>query len=435
MKYYTPTRISENIHETPEGFLLCIGVAIARTGEMEYGQGETPLEAGKDGKVTITRLEGEVFRAETIASFEGKPVTILHPEDFVSPENWKELAKGIIQNVRRGAEDQKDDLIADLLITDSVAIALVKNGLREVSCGYEAEYTQTGEGRGTQSGIIGNHLALVEQGRAGSSYAINDHKGKGAKMSKKFSEKLKALFAKTVDEAAKEMDEASEEKKPDEKAKDASAYDELVQMCKDLGEKVSALAGAKPMDAEKKPEEKPAEEKKADDAEAPAAASASLEERLKALELAVAKLSESESMEAGDEDEEESEDAKEDEEKEDSKDEMPEMTGDTRARIEILAPGLKPTKDAKAKALKVAFDTTEGKKVIESLTGGKAPTFDSAEKVDTLFIAASELLKAQRSGSLSKTKTQDFQSNLGLRDGAMTPERMNEINAKHFGLK
>ena len=113
------------MHETPEGYLVCVGVSIARTGEMIYGQGETPLEVGADGKAIVQRNSEEVFRPETIASFEGKPVTITHPPDFVEPKNWAELTKGILQNIRRGTGIAENDLVADLLITDKEAISLV----------------------------------------------------------------------------------------------------------------------------------------------------------------------------------------------------------------------------------------------------------------------------------------------------------------------
>lgn len=440
MNYYTPTKLSENILETPEGFLLCVGVSIARTGEMIYGAGETPLEVGKDGKVKIQRSEDEVFRPETIASFEGKPFTISHPENFVDPSNWKDLAKGVLQNVRRGEGEQKDDLIADILVTDAIAIGLVKKGLREVSCGYEAEYAQTGDGEGIQKNIIGNHLALVEEGRAGPAYAINDHKqGRGAlKMPKKISDRLKSLFAKVADEATKVLDEEMEPKKEEKKVTDAEAYDELVKMCNDLAEKIAAMG--KPKD-ETKPEAKKEDEPAKDDAEAkkedePAKddAPASLEDRLTALEMALAKLLEQEKSEPqhqadAEGDAEEIDDAAE-EEKEKAK------FGDTAARAEILAPGIKETKDIKAKALKIAYGTKEGKAVLDSLTGGRAPAFDSAEKVNNLFIAASEILKVTRSKSLSSTKqTHDFQSNIGIREGAMTPEEMNKINEKVYGQR
>jgi len=423
------------MHETPEGFLICIGVPIARTGEMVYGEGETPLETDDEGKILITRDESEVFKPETIASFEGKPVTISHPQEFVGPQNWSQLAKGILQNVRRGEGEQKNDLIADVLIMDKMAIALVKNGLREVSCGYEAEYTQIDDGKGMQTNIIGNHLALVEQGRAGSAYAINDHKSKQAKGEgkMKLKERIQKIFATAQDEAMKAAEDAGEmpAEKKEEKAKDAGAYDELVEMVKDLGEKIASMG--KPKDAESSAAGAQGEVVKKEDGEAKDDEVASgLEDRLKALEMAVSKLLERESKEdevpVGDEEEMVGD---EDEESEDGDFEKSTAVGDTASRAEILAPGISITKDVKAKALKAAYGTKEGKKVIDSLTGGKAPAFDSAEKVETLFIAASELLKVSRTSELSKARTTDYNPSIE-NEGPMSAERMNEINAKHY---
>lgn len=438
MKFYTTSKLSENIHMTPEGFMVCVGVSIARTGEMVYGEGETPLETDDEGKCLISREADEVFRPETIASFEGKAVTITHPTDFVDPNNWSRLAKGVLQNVRRGEGEQENDLVADLLITDIVAINLVKNGLREVSCGYEAEYTQTGEGRGLQTKIIGNHLALVDQGRAGSSYAINDHKGKDT-MSTKLIEKLKARFgAKVIDEAMaeeKKEDKAKDAEEPAEKeaSKDAASYDELKKMVADLGAKIEAMG--KPKDVSTKAtENEPAKVDAKDDEEG----GASLEDRLKSLEAAVAKLLEMKA-EAGDDEESglEAEDGEMEEESEDDDFEESTMTGDTASRIEILAPGLKTSgKNAKVKAITAAYATKDGKAVIDQLTGGKAPELKDETRVNTLFIAASELLKVSRTSELSKTKqTHDFNSSVGTPKGAMTAEQMNVINAKHYASK
>ncbi len=69
---------------------------------------------------------------------------------------------------------EDDILLADLLITDKAAIESVRAGLREVSCGYDADYEQIEPGRGRQRNIIGNHVALVEKGRCGSRCAIGD---------------------------------------------------------------------------------------------------------------------------------------------------------------------------------------------------------------------------------------------------------------------
>lgn len=429
MKYFA-TKISDNISETPEGFLVCIGVPIARTGAMDYGRGETPLEVGDDDVVVIDREEDEVFRPETIASFEGKPLTIKHPEDFVDPTNWSTLAKGSMQNVRRGEGEFSDSLIADILITDAVAISLVKNGLRGLSCGYEAEYTQTGEGRGKQTNIIGNHLALVEEGRAGSAYAINDKKGVLSMKQKTMADKFKSIFAKAIDESMMDEDmdkdkkgakdaevDKEDDKKDDKKSEDAGAYDDLVKMVKDLGEKLDGM----------KPESKDEPEADGEDEEV----APGLEDRLKTLEMAVQKLMEKMGNEAGDEDEEE---MVGDEDEEESEDELCVMgkAGDTASRAEILAPGIKHTKDVKVKALRAAYGTKDGKKVIESLTGGKPPAFNSPEKVNTLFIAASELMKASRGSDLSKTKVRDFSSTVFADSSVMTAEKMNEINAKKY---
>lgn len=420
MKYYAPTKLSENIKETPEGFLLCIGVLIARTGEQEYAEGETPLEA-ENGKVIIDRKESEVFKVETVASFEGKPITIQHPKDFVEPENWKRLAKGHMQNVRRGKEGDSDSLIADLLITDLDAISLVKNGLRGLSCGYEAEYIQTAKGRGEQRNIIGNHLALVEEGRAGPAYAINDQKGE-LSMSKW--EKILAKLGITKDsKMALALDEAMKDEFPDaekEKSKDAGAYDELVQICKDLGAKIDAMKpkdAAAPVAAEAKKEE-PAKDEGGD-----------MEARMKSLEEKVAALLAK--LATGDEEEEEVGDESEEEEVDD---EESEVVGDTASRAEILAPGLDAkAKDIKVKALKAAYATKDGKKAIDSLTGGKAPAYDSNEQVELIFNGASELLKSTRSAELTQTRKVKDSTHEG--NTVMTAEKMNEMNANFYKLQ
>lgn len=214
-KFFCPTKISGNISKTPEGYLLCLAVPIARTGVMEYGPEETPLEVGDDGLVYVSRTAEELFSKETIASFEGKSVTIRHPVDFVDTYNWKELTKGTMHNVQRGEEldeNGEEVLLADVLITEAFAITLVENGLREVSCGYEAEYEQTGPGEGVQTEIRGNHLALVEEGRAGSTYAIRDHNRK-VDMKDKLQKLLQLVSrGKTVDQAIAEMEKGSKKR-------------------------------------------------------------------------------------------------------------------------------------------------------------------------------------------------------------------------------
>lgn len=176
-RFYISAQLSDNISTTPEGYLLCEDVVIARTGEQSYLPDELGgMDDGGTGKITVTREPDEVFDQKAIKSFEGKPVTVGHPPqgEFLSPMNWKQLAVGIVFNVRRGTGDQASFLVADLLITDEQAIVLVSNGLREVSCGYDADYVQSSPGHAKQINIRGNHVALVDKGRCGGACSIQD---------------------------------------------------------------------------------------------------------------------------------------------------------------------------------------------------------------------------------------------------------------------
>lgn len=227
MRYQIASKLSEHLAETPEGYLLCLDVPIARTGVQEYAPDEVPFEPDTRGLVLIERHPDEVFAPETIASFEGKPVTIDHPDDDVTPASWRELAGGHAQNVRRGAGAQSDLLLADLLITDEEAIRLVRGGLREISCGYDADYEPGESGKWMQRNIRGNHIALVRRGRCGPRCMINDNHEDSMKRPT-FKDRLAALkqsFGKLLDEAAAESSEERPDKKPEEGKAGAAADD------------------------------------------------------------------------------------------------------------------------------------------------------------------------------------------------------------------
>lgn len=172
MLAYYGSRISEHMTKTPEGFLICHDVPIARTGRQDY----LPAEIGQEGTelVPVYRTEEEVFSPGAMASFEGKPVTADHPPTAVLPENFGMYLKGHAQNVRRGKGADADLLVADLFIDDRDLIRQIDDGLREVSCGYECDYVPDEQGRLIQRRIRGNHVAIVEAGRAGSRVSIKD---------------------------------------------------------------------------------------------------------------------------------------------------------------------------------------------------------------------------------------------------------------------
>jgi hypothetical protein len=196
MRFYVTEQLGPKQALTKEGFLVCQDVPIARTGQYTYGPDETPIPAGPDGVVYIHRDEEEVFRPETIASFNGKPIVNDHPDDDVNPESWRTLAMGTVMNVRRGLGALDDLLLADLFVTDAELIKAIQEGKRELSCGYDADYEELEgkPGHGRQLNIVGNHVALVDSGRCGSRCAIKDRsKVQDCKKEKTMSKILDAI--------------------------------------------------------------------------------------------------------------------------------------------------------------------------------------------------------------------------------------------------
>ena len=210
MQYYG-TRLSENIsRREPEGYLLCLNVPVARTGIQEYLPEELGLPSG-GGTVPVSRTETEVFSPETIASFEGMPVTNDHPPDGVDIENIRRLQMGHAHNVRRGVGEESDLLLADLIITDPRLIdAILEEGKREISCGYTYELAEE-NGTYYQRKIRGNHIAVVDAGRAGHRVSIKDKKPveRSKPVMKKPLSKILARMAKdgNVEEVAEIIEE------------------------------------------------------------------------------------------------------------------------------------------------------------------------------------------------------------------------------------
>lgn len=349
---------------------MCSGVPIARLGDMSYGAGET----GRGVALTIRNTAGVLFAPETMASFEGKPVTVQHPAPNadptlpdVTPENWKQLAVGIAQSVRAGSGEDSDKLIADLLITDAIAIGLVKSGLREISCGYEADISDADEnGVSLRTSIIGNHIALVTAGRAGSEVAIRDSK---PEMVEKMKEKLKAwlpTFMRVIDEMPQDMEETVEIDDADPMKKIMDRLDAMEAKLADM---------CKVADAEPVPEV--------------------VEETEEAVEEAVEEVMADKCMDSA-------------------------VISDA----EIIAPGIENTADIKAKALQAAMKTTDGKAVIDALTAGKEINFESADAVDILFASTAHVLKTQRKGALVRTTD----NAPAMTAASVTPE---QLNAKH----
>lgn len=445
--FYAPSRLGPTQTLTPEGFLICEAVPIARTGEMHYGGGEVPLVPGTDGIVTIERDAAEVFRPETITSFEGKPVTDEHPPVDVTPANWSRYARGFVRNVRQGEDVFADLLLADLVITCAETIAAVRAGKREVSCGYDAEYEQTGSGRGRQSNIVGNHVALVEEGRCGSRCAIGDHAMRKPKRS--VWDRLTTAF----------------------KARDEAAFNEELEAAKDeleaeAGEPQRVVIEVKTPDAEPEVKPEPAAEpetKTGDEGEDPVAAlEAKCDARFSNIEALLQKLvdkdgaadaepsegNEGEEPEVKTGDEAAEGEAKADEGKTADAAGLAGAFRDTLARAEILMPGIRlPTYDAKAtaeatkdtlcafrrRALTAAFATDAGRSAIEPLVEG-APDFSrmTCDAARVLFVAASDRAKAAETSTVLSS-IRDSAPTPGAK--AASPKSINEQNRAFWGRK
>lgn len=195
-KAYYGSRISDNLTKLDNGCLVCFNVPIARTGIYKYLNEEVGLEG--TGVVDVYREPDEVFNPTTIASFEGKAFTDTHPSCDVTSDNWSIYGKGEITNVRQGKGNEKDLLLADILVRDPITIDEILSGVkREVSAGYDCEYSFE-NGKVYQKNIRGNHVALVQEGRAGNRVKIKD--------SKKISTNSKYRIIKTIDKALKIID-------------------------------------------------------------------------------------------------------------------------------------------------------------------------------------------------------------------------------------
>lgn len=204
---YYGSQISPHLVDTPEGFLICKDVPIARTGPQDYLARELMLDGDPDRLVTVQRHPEDVFEEATLASFEGKPICDGHPPENVGPENYAAYAKGHVQNVRRDGEY----IVADLYINDANLANEVRNNVkREVSCGYLCNYVLDGSGY-KQTRIRGNHLAVVPKGRAGASVSIKDaapeaEKGRNKPMSEFWKSVLTAFGMAAKDASPEELD-------------------------------------------------------------------------------------------------------------------------------------------------------------------------------------------------------------------------------------
>lgn len=163
---------------TAEGYLVDRPI-LTSVGIFEY--------TNPDGSIRRElRIPEEVFKAESLKSYKGKPIIITHDAGLITKDNVHENAVGTIlsEGYRSG-----DDVRAEIIIHDTDEMKSA--GLKELSLGYNLDLDETpGVWNGQpydaiQRNIVINHLALVLEARAGDQARLNidgrDRNTKGAK--------------------------------------------------------------------------------------------------------------------------------------------------------------------------------------------------------------------------------------------------------------
>ncbi|MGU3311815.1 DUF2213 domain-containing protein [Acinetobacter sp. M5A5_2a] len=179
---FAPSESSRSF--TKEGYLKCVNVRLAKAPQVrQYYAYEFPSLEGysADQIINIYTPAEELFKPETIASFNGVDATDYHPpKNEINASNWKDYHIGYCENVRQ----EGDYLVGDLLIKDKISIDLIQSNERiEMSLGYGAmlvvEQGTAPDGTPYQAKFInfnGDHIALVKYGRCGGDCRIGDEK-------------------------------------------------------------------------------------------------------------------------------------------------------------------------------------------------------------------------------------------------------------------
>lgn len=227
---------------TPEGYLIDNPI-LTRVGIFEYHN--------PDGTIRRElRLPEEVFAAESLASYKGKPVILTHEAGLVDVENVQQEHIGTI--LSEGIQDG-DNVRAQIVIHDAESLDY---GLRELSLGYTQTPDETpGVWNGQpydaiQRNIQINHLALVEKARAGEQARLNidgEEQG-GNQMSKARKDGLTPEeIARLVEEYKQRQAQRMENTNPDEQTTDEGEKDP-VQEVKDRRDRRDASGDCETMD-------------------------------------------------------------------------------------------------------------------------------------------------------------------------------------------
>ena len=164
-----------NVRKTSDGYLAA-SPRVARTGIQVYSGAE--LGRPDLDEVRVNRPEKVVFNRKSLNSYAHRPITLGHPDEPVTSDNWREYSIGHV-----GGEVMRDgDYIrVPILLMDKDAIEGVESGeIKQLSLGYQMSLDWKGgdDFDAEVQDIVANHLAVVPRARGGNKLSIGDKKRK-----------------------------------------------------------------------------------------------------------------------------------------------------------------------------------------------------------------------------------------------------------------
>lgn len=177
MKFTDAAQIG-TVKRTSEGYLIANARAL-RTGVQEYYAsefGDTLLDDGFSGNdiVKVYRPEDSIKSPKSLQSLSHAPITIGHPDDDVSSENWHDLAVG---EVSTGAQWDGNFISLPLILKDKRGTDAIESGTNQLSAGYSAtlERVKHTDYDYVMGPPVYNHIAIVDKARAGDEARIGDN--------------------------------------------------------------------------------------------------------------------------------------------------------------------------------------------------------------------------------------------------------------------
>lgn len=177
---YDRAEIKGSARITRDGYLVADALVARANNIQTYRASELGLtDRDPNDTVRIFRPESEVFAKDALASLAHRPITIDHPSEAVTSDNWRKLGIGDI-----GGDVMRDGefIRVPIKIMDSSAVDAIAGDHREFSLGYAITLDMTPgehEGRaydGIARAFRYNHLAAVRAARGGSQLRIIDER-------------------------------------------------------------------------------------------------------------------------------------------------------------------------------------------------------------------------------------------------------------------